>query len=139
MILVASDLYDALRDVCIDAWNVAKVHYGLPRVEITSYPHVVIRLASVPAELLIGTIEQVYTFDVILRQQWSNGTNIELDKIQRANEFLAAFTQSKTLGQYGLMPMVNEVSFVESDDPNEPFYEVAINVSTIVHSSWAEV
>jgi len=136
MNLYAKELYDALRDICIDAWAVTKVHYGLPRVEINTYPHVVIRLASVPTELILGTVEQVYTFDIILRNTWSTApnANLEVDKINMANTFIDVFKYNTTLGDYGLMPNINEISFIESDDPNEPYYEIYITVSCTVHS-----
>ena len=139
MLLYDEELYDGIKDICLTCWvDVLNVYYGIPRIEITTYPHVVIRLASVPSEAIIGTIEQVYTFEIIYRGEWSTAStfNIELAKIARANEFIAALTQSTTLATYGLMPTVTDVDFIEADDPNEPYYEVVLTLAVVVHSEY---
>lgn len=141
MLLYASELYDAIKEICLDCWiDVDNVYYGIPRIEVTSYPHVVIRLASVPSEAIIGTIEQVYTFEIIYRGSWSTNAsfNIELAKIERANEFIESLVKSTTLATYGFMPTVTDVGFIEADDPNEPFYEVVLTLAVVVHREYAE-
>ena len=141
MQIQAEPLYDALKDVCVDAWNDLKaVHYGIPRIEQKQYPHAVIRLGSIPAELIFNTVSQMYQFDVIYRGVWSTAPtfNIELEKIARANEFISSLTQNTLLGDIGLEPTVTNVDFIEADDPNEPFYELVLTVATLVHTTWGE-
>ncbi len=137
----AEPLYNALKVICHSAWTDLKaVHFGVPRIEQKQYPHAVIRLGSIPSELIFNTVSQQYIFDVAYRGEWSSSPtfNIELEKIARANEFISSLSQNTLLGGIGLEPTVTNIDFIEADDPNEPFYELVLTVSTLVHTTWGE-
>lgn len=139
MLLVGEELLDVLRGYCQSAWSVDNVYYGIPRIEVTTYPHAVIRLLSVPAEILVGCTEQIYTFEIIYRGAWGTDAsfNTELTKISQVNAFISFVMSQDTLGGIGLLPTVSDVTFIEADDPNEPYYEFVITVTCVVHSPWS--
>ena len=134
-----AELYDALRAICVEAWsNLTAVHYGQPRLEQLQMPYAVIRLAAFDTEFAGTVVEQAYTFEVVYRGSWESASdfNIEIAKQLRLTEFLAAFSASTELGGIGLLPRVTSVVFVESDDPNDPSYEVSMNVECLIHEAY---
>lgn len=139
MFLYAEELYDALSVYCNTAWNPQIIHYGIPRIEVSVYPHCVIRLAGVPCELIMAGYEQLYTFEIIYRGEWDTSPtfNVELAKVARVNEFVSKLSTQTTLATYG-HPEITDIDFTETDDPNEPFYEVVITVNVTVHAMYGD-
>lgn len=137
--LYAAELREAIRQAVVSAWNPEKIHYGSVQLAQATAPYAVIRLDSVPMEWLTPTdVEQRYRYECWLVDRWSADAVLEDVKAERANALIAALMTSPTFATYGMQPLVSQVAFEESDDPQEPLYMVQVDFEVVVHSTGLE-
>lgn len=137
--LYASELREEIRKVIASAWTVSKIHFGSPMLAQTVTPYAVIRLDSVPMDWVTVTdVEQRYRYECWLVDKWTADSVLEDVKVERANALIAGLMTSETFATYGMTPVVSQVAFEESDDPNEPLYMVQVDLEVIVHATGLE-
>lgn len=137
--LYANELRDEIRKAVASAWNVEKVHYGSVVLAQTVTPYAVIRLDSVPMEWLTPCdVEQRYRFEIWLVDKWTAASVLEQVKVDKANSLIAQLMTSETFATYGMQPLISQVAFDESDDPNEPLYMVQVDLEVVVHATGLE-
>jgi len=128
---------DAIRDACVQAWNVKKVHYGMPRTLQTDLPYAVIRLDSVPMTAeSFAAVEQTYNYQIFLIASFDTNTVIEDAKVEKANALISILMSENRFAGVGRLPMITDVSFVESDDPDEPVYMLTVSFSVTFSAHW---
>lgn len=134
--LYAAELREAIREAILTAWSVEKIHYGSVQLPQTVTPYAVVRLDSVPMEWLSVTdVEQRYRYECALVDKWAVDAVLEDVKVTKANALIAALMTSETFATYGMTPLVSQVAFEESDDPNEPLFMVQVDFEVVVHAT----
>ena len=134
--LYGTELRTAVKTAAVAAWGVSKVHYGNPMLPQATVPYAVIRLDSVPMEwLTVKDVEQRYRFEVYYVAKWAADQVVEDLKVTKANALIAELMDSVYFATKGMLPLVSQVSFEESDDPNEPTYMVQVDFEVVVHST----
>ncbi len=137
--LYASELREAVRLAVVAAWNPSKIHYGTAQLEQSVVPYAVIRLDSVPMEWLsVSDVQQSYKYECWLVDKWVADAVLEDLKVEKANALIAQLMTSELFATYGMMPLVSNVSFDESDDPNEPLYLVQVDFEVVCHATGIE-
>ena len=71
-------------------------------------------------------VEQTYTWHISVRDKLPETENIEDRKSDYANLLIQELMMSTRYAEIGYLPIVRSVIFEESDDPEEPFFEVVI-------------
>lgn len=135
-LLYASELREAVRLAVVNAWSPTKIHYSSAVLTQSQTPYAVIRLDSVPMEwVTVSDVEQRYRFEVWLVDKWAADAVLEDVKVEKANALISALMASKYFATYGMLPLIGQVAFEESDDPNEPTYMVQVDFEVVVHQT----
>jgi hypothetical protein len=134
-VLTVQPLRDAIRTACVTAFAITAddVTYGNPRVVEPTLPYVVVRLDTVPMQVeAVTSVEQTYLFEITFVGQWGPDEVIEDIKVEKANALISELMTGALFAGIAYNPMIMQVDFAESDDPNEPTYELTVLFSVSI-------
>lgn len=139
--ILTASLLDAIRVCVLGAWGAVTVDYGQPRTARVA-PYAIVYADSVAVSFggLVSTVtntSQENNFTIVGRFPFPGDStdNIELEKIAKANAFIALAQASGGFATVGMFPIVTGVDFTEPDDPNEQVYEVTLTFSVLTQAS----
>lgn len=132
-LLIDSSLRAALIADIQSAWPTIedRVLSGVERKKPSKLPYAVLRLVSCTMSGDSGgasmtDVEQTYVWHIAYRAELPAAENIEDLKSDVANLLIQELMGQPKYAELAYLPLIREVVFDESDDPEEPLFEVFV-------------